>query len=580
MSRSVRVKRRHVYSSIQDDDRYRPEQLQDSQLESGRRALSETGATLSPSAASGSLPPPLPHHDPGYPSQNVSVPRRDMSRVNRLTRRSSVSYRSFAADLDSNPANSPQTAYGQLQDSTLRETLLEGTSTDLAVPHPHRTHPQRVSRVRSALSSSQSGSHRDSDSDSESDSEDEDGIMEDDEHHHDDHVVDHLDVIDPQVATVATLTNTANAILLPPLSFYNRKPVVTLPRGREPDAEGESVRTASTDELDRHVHDVLKRKNKFRRVMKGVWAFLKTPLGIAFGIYGFLVVFWGTALVFFLFHWIKVGNNQGLWTEICEQILNGLFCLTGIGLIPWRVVDTYRVIYIWYYKRLTRKLRKKAGLPELYDKEDLPDPIFDPNHVRVLTDKQQYQLHHHQKKFMKSQTWYRPHGTETHRAFPINTALWICIFNDANSVFQCTLAGCMWGMNRFQRPAWSTSVLILLAFTCGIISGILIWRGGKKTKRTERVEERLRRVLEMDELAHAVAPESVLAKLPDSIRPRFMGNKERGPAGTGSSEKVGESNPGAPNGRTNRGDYASTITSSVRTPGIRIEEEMIVPPSN
>jgi hypothetical protein len=49
---------------------------------------------------------------------------------------------------------------------------------------------------------------------------------------------------------------------------------------------------------------------------------------------------------------------------------------------------------IWYYKRLTRKLRKKAGLPELYDKDDLPDPIFDPNYVHVLTDKQEYELHH------------------------------------------------------------------------------------------------------------------------------------------------------------------------------------------
>ena len=52
------------------------------------------------------------------------------------------------------------------------------------------------------------------------------------------------------------------------------------------------------------------------------------------------------------------------------------------------------MIKIWYYKRLTRKLRKKAGLPELYDKDDLPDPIFDPNYVRVLTDEQQYELHH------------------------------------------------------------------------------------------------------------------------------------------------------------------------------------------
>jgi hypothetical protein len=142
----------------------------------------------------------------------------------------------------------------------------------------------------------------------------------------------------------------------------------------------------------------------------------------------------------------------------------------------------------------------------------------------------------------------------------------------------------MWSMNRFQRPSWTTSVLILFAFTCGIISGILIWRGGKKTKRTERVEERLRRVLEMDELGHALAPETVLGKLQDAISRRTMGNKERDPAadknGSGSNEKVDESNPGAPNGRTNRPDYTSTTTSSVRMPGIRIEEEMIVPPSS
>jgi hypothetical protein len=194
MSRSVRVKRRHVYSSIQDDDRYRPEQSHDNQLEPGRRTLSEPGAALPLSAASGSLPPPVPLHDP---SPSLPIPRRDTSRVNRLTRRSSVSYRSFAADLDSNPADSPSASYGQLQDTPLRETtIVEDTSTDPAVSHPHRTHPrpQGVSRVRSALSS-QSNSHRDSDTDSDSDSEDEDGTMEDDEHHHDDQVVDHLDVI-------------------------------------------------------------------------------------------------------------------------------------------------------------------------------------------------------------------------------------------------------------------------------------------------------------------------------------------------------------------------------------------------
>jgi hypothetical protein len=65
--------------------------------------------------------------------------------------------------------------------------------------------------------------------------------------------------------------------LRPPLSFYSRKPVVVLPRsGRELDADATSFQTTSTDELDRHVHDVLKRRNKFRRVMKGVWDFLRT----------------------------------------------------------------------------------------------------------------------------------------------------------------------------------------------------------------------------------------------------------------------------------------------------------------
>lgn len=139
----------------------------------------------------------------------------------------------------------------------------------------------------------------------------------------------------------------------------------------------------------------------------------------------------------------------------------------------------------------------------------------------------------------------------------------------------------MWSMNRFVRPPWTTALLIPLAFGCGITSGVLIWRGGKKTKRTERVEERLRRVLEMDELEHALAPDTVLAKLQDAITRRTGGNKERGTGDksrNNSDEKPLESNP-APNGTRNHPEYASTVTSSVRSPGIRIEEEMVVPPS-
>ena len=55
--------------------------------------------------------------------------------------------------------------------------------------------------------------------------------------------------------------------------------------------------------------------------------------------------------------------------------------------------------------------------------------------IQVLTDTEQRDLHYResfqtiisqvvltvtdQQQFMRSQTWYRPHGTTTHRAFPI-----------------------------------------------------------------------------------------------------------------------------------------------------------------
>jgi len=57
----------------------------------------------------------------------------------------------------------------------------------------------------------------------------------------------------------------------------------------------------------------------------------------------------------------------------------------------------------------------------------------------------------------------------------------------------------MWGLNRFQRPAWSTGTLIPASFLCGIMAAVFIWRGGQKTKRTKQVEERLRLVLAMDQ---------------------------------------------------------------------------------
>ena len=100
-----------------------------------------------------------------------------------------------------------------------------------------------------------------------------------------------------------------------------------------------------------------------------------------------------------------------------------------------------------------------------------------------------------QRQLMESQTWYRPHGTTTHKvsfsqlcmqclamrltfiyqAFPIkcvihyaierrhnsepsiSTALLICLFVDGNSIFQCILCGCMWGLNRYCQFCYPSS---------------------------------------------------------------------------------------------------------------------------
>jgi len=99
------------------------------------------------------------------------------------------------------------------------------------------------------------------------------------EEHHEDEIVEHLDVIDPTVATVSTLSNAANSILIPPLEIYSRRPTIHLPASpagyREMHQSEEGL-----DELDRHVKQVLRKRDRIKRIAIGVWSFLKTPMGV------------------------------------------------------------------------------------------------------------------------------------------------------------------------------------------------------------------------------------------------------------------------------------------------------------
>ncbi|KAF8663414.1 hypothetical protein AX16_000986 [Volvariella volvacea WC 439] len=256
-------------------------------------------------------------------------------------------------------------------------------------------------------------------------------FMDGTEHHEE--VVDYLDVIDPQVGTVSGLTNAANALLFPPFQSLSRKPTLVLSPLPNDQGDGRSS-IYNENTLDRHVEDILSRPSKFRRTLLGILSFIQTPMGIVTAVYGFLVVFWGAAIVMFASKIIDLHDPglQGFWIEVSSQIVNASRALALFRPEFWTPIVTFTsgahkltltspagICKIWHYKGRTKAFRAKAGLPQLSDVDDLPDPAYDSNYVHVLTEEEQRDLHQQQVKFQHHQTWYRPHGTETHRAFPI-----------------------------------------------------------------------------------------------------------------------------------------------------------------
>lgn len=122
-------------------------------------------------------------------------------------------------------------------------------------------------------------------------------------------------------------------------------------------------------------------------------------MGVFFGIYGFLVVFAGAALVLVLIGAIPMSYyNKTLVVEIFSQILTGsspslllfsflssllsltdrntpaLFTITSLFPLPWRLNDAFQIFLIYSYARRTYERRAKLGLPELSDRNDLPEP--------------------------------------------------------------------------------------------------------------------------------------------------------------------------------------------------------------
>ncbi|KAI1384897.1 uncharacterized protein F4822DRAFT_416635 [Hypoxylon trugodes] len=340
--------------------------------------------------------------------------------------------------------------------------------------------------------------------------------------HLDQNVADLLDVIDPEVSTLNSMTNIQNSLFIPSLGkFVNRRPTYQLsispkaPTIREERTAEEEFNfnhavlpdgvylEGWTEEEKAELNDYVRhmlhsRRSKFKRNMRAFGQYVRKPLGFLVTLYATLITLFGLAWVLFLIGWIYVGEEQVYAINIIDYVLVALFAIVGDGLAPFRAVDTYHMIYIAHYHRLTWKLRRRKQMGKLRDKNDLPtnsDLEAARDELSVLTPQQEARLVHHQTKFAKSHTFYKPHETKTHYAFPLNWLVAIVTLLDMHSCLQIALGATTWGIDYNKRPMALTATILSCSIAVNITAGILISIGGRRTRKKDVVERMFRQDL-------------------------------------------------------------------------------------
>ena len=269
------------------------------------------------------------------------------------------------------------------------------------------------------------------------------------------------------------------------------------------------------EELNDYVRHLLhSRKEKFKRSMRGFGQYIRKPLGFFVTLYAVLITLFGLAWVLFLIGWINVGGQKTYDTNVIDNVLVALFAIMGDGLAPFRVVDTYHMIWIAHYHHLTWRLRREKAMPKLGDENDLPlrsqkeadleakADADDTAEFSVLNPLQQQRLTHHQNKFAKSHTFYKPHETTTHHAFPLRLLVAVVCLLDCHSLFQIALGTCTWAISYHTRPQSLTAVILCCSITCNITAGIVITVGDKKTRKKAVIEQMFRQKLTQQAIEH------------------------------------------------------------------------------
>ena len=56
-----------------------------------------------------------------------------------------------------------------------------------------------------------------------------------------------------------------------------------------------------------------------------------------------------------------------------------------------------------------------------------------------------------------------------------------------NTFLQAVLSGFMWGLNRYDRPSWSTGTFVALACIVAGLGGLMVFMEGKRVKAVEGI---------------------------------------------------------------------------------------------
>jgi hypothetical protein len=170
-------------------------------------------------------------------------------------------------------------------------------------------------------------------------------------------------------------------------------------------------------------------------------------------------------------------SQRKIWLEICSQILNALFCVTGFGLAPWRFRDGYWMVRSVHF-------HDQYAMRRLFNQNKawFRPPMW----------------------FLEAESW-RGDGegglekpTFTGERAP-PTAMWKLAFTVdmmvLNTLLQAVLSFFMWHYNRLNRPTWATGTFIALGCGVAMFAGIMSWWEGRKVKKIEGPEIKVETVV-------------------------------------------------------------------------------------